>query len=116
MEAQRTWRCHSRSGSPLDLLRLLSGSLCLCGEMPLPEHYDELSELIMKRRKREAMMKAFNYRSYARYGLALLIAVGVSLAVVANARLADSPDQDIQKLNRFMQTAKGNTAAMQMFR
>ncbi len=62
------------------------------------------------------MMKAFNYRSYARYGLALLIAVGVSLAVVANARLADSPDQDIQKLNRFMQTAKGNTAAMQMFR
>ena len=62
------------------------------------------------------MMHPFSYRTYARYGLALLIVLGVSLVVVVRARLAVEPDQDIQKLNRFVQTAKSNTAAMQMFR
>jgi len=62
------------------------------------------------------MMHPFSYRSYARYGLTLLIVLGVSLVVVVRARLAVDPDQDIQKLNRFVQTAKSNTAAMQMFR
>jgi HEAT repeat protein len=62
------------------------------------------------------MMHPFSYRSYARYGLTLLIVLGVSLVVVVRARLAVESDQDIQKLNRFVQTAKSNTAAMQMFR
>ncbi len=62
------------------------------------------------------MMPPFSCRTYARYGLALLIVLGVSLVVVVRARLAVEPDQDIQKLNRFVQTAKSNTAAMQMFR
>ncbi|MFN2533104.1 MAG: HEAT repeat domain-containing protein [Pyrinomonadaceae bacterium] len=38
------------------------------------------------------------------------------LAALAQAQIARAGDQDIQKLNRFMQTAKGNTAAMQIFR
>jgi HEAT repeat protein len=71
----------------------------------------------MKRRtKIRNMMHPFSYRSYARYGITLLIVLGVSLVVVVRARLAVDPDQDIQKLNRFVQTAKSNTVAMQMFR
>src|SRR6266850_5292812 len=71
----------------------------------------------MKRRKNTRnMMHPFSYRGYARYGLTLSIVLGVSLVVVVRARLAVDPDQDIQKLNRLVQTAKSNTAAMQMFR
>jgi HEAT repeat protein len=62
------------------------------------------------------MMHLFSYRRYARYGLVLLIVLGVGLAAIVRAHLAGGPDQDIQKLNRFVQTSKSNTAAMQMFR
>src|SRR5258705_8239995 len=62
------------------------------------------------------MMHLFGYRRYARYGLVLLIVLGVGLAAIVRAHLAGGPDQDIQKLNRFVQTSKSNTAAMQMFR
>lgn len=61
-------------------------------------------------------MHAFSYRSFARYGLALLIVLSATTAAVVRARLAGSSDQDIQKLNRLVQTSKSNTAAMQMFR
>ena len=62
------------------------------------------------------MMNAFNYRRCARYALTLLVGLGVMFAVAVRARLAASPDQDIQKLNRLVQTSKSNTAAVQMFR
>src|SRR6266403_5138954 len=71
----------------------------------------------MKRgKKTRNMVHPSSYRRYARYGLTLFVVLGVSLVVVVRARLAVDPDQDIQKLNRFVQTAKSNTAAMQMFR
>ena len=61
-------------------------------------------------------MHPFSYRSFARYGLTLLIVLSATTAAVVRARLAGSSDQDIQKLNRLVQTSKSNTAAMQMFR
>ena len=61
-------------------------------------------------------MHPVNYRGYSRCGLALCIVFGVSFGAVVRARLAGWPDQDVQKLNRLVQTTKGNTAAMQMFR
>src|SRR5882724_4162345 len=66
--------------------------------------------------KKRVMMHPVNYRGYSRCGLALCIVFGVSFGVVVRARLAGWPDQDVQKLNRLVQTTKGNTAAMQMFR
>jgi HEAT repeat protein len=62
------------------------------------------------------MMHPFTYRNFARYGLASLIVLSATTAFVVRARLAGTPDQDIQKLNRLVQTSKSNTAAMQMFR
>jgi HEAT repeat protein len=51
-----------------------------------------------------------------RYALVLLVALSAGVALVTYTRRAYAIDQDIQKLNRFMQTAKVNTAAMQVFR
>ena len=56
------------------------------------------------------------YKTPLRHALLILIAVSASVTVVTYAQSAYAIDQDIQKLNRFMQTAKVNTAAMQVFR
>ena len=55
------------------------------------------------------------YRPQIRYGLALLAVVSVIALFTVCAQRAYGYDQDIAKLNRFMQS-KGNTASMQIFR
>ena len=52
----------------------------------------------------------------SRYVVLALVLLAVSLAAVVNARRAYSRDQDVQKLSRFVQTTRVNTAAMQVFR
>ena len=61
------------------------------------------------------MMYAWN-KWKMRYALLTLITLSVGLAVVVNARHAYGKDQEIQKLSRFVQGTKVNTAAMQIFR
>lgn len=51
-----------------------------------------------------------------RYAVVLLVASSVAVGLAVYTRQTFAVDQDIQKLNRFMQTAKVNTAAMQIFR
>lgn len=50
------------------------------------------------------------------FGFALLVLGSLVLALGQGARSVYGVDQDIQKLNRFMQGKKTNTAAMQTFR
>lgn len=59
------------------------------------------------------LMQLFNRR---RYALALLIVLAVFLGVVFRARLAYGSDQDIRKLNQFVQTSKSTAPSMKMFR
>ena len=56
------------------------------------------------------------YRTQIRVGIAFLALVTLGLAIVLHTQKAYGYDQDIAKLNRFMQTTKVNTAAMQIFR
>jgi len=51
-----------------------------------------------------------------RYVLLLLVAFSIMATVAINARRAYGSDQEVQKLSRFVQTTKVNTAAMQIFR
>lgn len=61
------------------------------------------------------MKHSVNFRPQIRFGLAL-VAVATVVAVFAiYAQRTSAFNQDIAKLNRFMQ-AKGNTASMQIFR
>jgi HEAT repeat protein len=62
------------------------------------------------------MMYPFNKRK-SRFVVVALVMLGLSVATAINARRADGKDQELQKLSRFVQTtARGNTAAMQIFR
>src|SRR5678815_1496306 len=49
-------------------------------------------------------------------GLAVLIILSLSLAGIVHSRQAFGIDQDVQKLNRFVQTPRSNPAAMKTFR
>ena len=51
-----------------------------------------------------------------RYVVLTLVVLAVSIAIVTNARRAYGSNQELQKLSRFVQTTKVNTAAMQIFR
>jgi TolA-binding protein len=51
-----------------------------------------------------------------RAALALLFSLSFVVAVLVYTQRAAAVDQDVQKLNRFMQTNKSNTAAMQIFK
>ncbi len=51
-----------------------------------------------------------------RYGLAGLLMLAIGLAGLIATRPAYGHDQDIQKLNRFVQTSTKDTPAMQLFR
>ena len=51
-----------------------------------------------------------------RAALALLFSLSFVVAVLVYTQRAAAIDQDVQKLNRFMQANKGNTAAMQIFK
>ena len=61
-------------------------------------------------------MQTLIHKTPIRHALVLLIALCAGVAFVSYTRRAYAIDQDIQKLNRFMQTTKVNTAAMQVFR
>ena len=61
------------------------------------------------------MKHLVNYRPEIRFGLALLAVATVATVFAICAQRASASDQDIAKLNRFMQN-KGNTASMQIFR
>jgi HEAT repeat protein len=49
-------------------------------------------------------------------GIALLVALALSVVGVIQTRQAFGNDQDVQKLNRFVQTPRSNPAAMKTFR
>ena len=49
-------------------------------------------------------------------GIAGLIMLALSIAAVVHTRQAFGHDQDVQKLNRFVQTPRSNPAAMKAFR
>jgi len=51
-----------------------------------------------------------------RAALALLFSLSFVMAVLVYTQRAAAIDQDVQKLNRFMQANKSNTAAMQIFK
>ena len=55
-------------------------------------------------------------RTQVRIGFALFVVLAIGLSLSLSARRVYGVDQDIQKLNRFMQGNKVNTAAMQIFR
>ena len=61
------------------------------------------------------MKHLVTYRPQIRAGLALLVVAAVVTVFAICAQRAYGYDQDIAKLNRFMQN-KGNTASMQIFR
>jgi HEAT repeat protein len=50
------------------------------------------------------------------FGLAVLIVLSLFIAGVVRTRQAFGHDQDVQKLNRFVQTPRSNPAAMKTFR
>jgi TolA-binding protein len=70
----------------------------------------------MRRLRPTMTMKTLIHKTPIRYALVLLIAMCAGVAFVSYTRRAYAIDQDIQKLNRFMQTKNVNTAAMQIFR
>ncbi len=61
-------------------------------------------------------MERVSRRRPAVYSLISLLVLSLCLVAVFRARLVDAKDQDIQKLNRFVQSTKGDTPAMRMFR
>jgi HEAT repeat protein/outer membrane protein assembly factor BamD (BamD/ComL family) len=62
------------------------------------------------------MKHLVTYRPHLRLGLALLaVATVVTVFAICTQRTYGS-DQDIKKLNQFVQTAKSNAASMQIFR
>ncbi|HEX8178600.1 MAG TPA: HEAT repeat domain-containing protein [Pyrinomonadaceae bacterium] len=63
-----------------------------------------------------AMMRLLKRRRPARYGLVVAIALVIACVGFVRPRTARGDDQDIQKLNRFVQTSKVDTPAMKMFR
>src|SRR4026207_1627748 len=57
------------------------------------------------------MKHLVKHRPHVKFFLALFAAI-----VFAGTQFAFGSDQDIAKLNRFVQTGKANTASMQVFR
>lgn len=61
-------------------------------------------------------MIPFNNCARVRNTLVLVVLLALGVAGVVRARLAYGYDQDVQKLNRFVQTSEGNTPAAKAFR
>ena len=61
-------------------------------------------------------MIPFNSRVRVRNAMILLVLVSLGVAGVVRVRLAYGYDQDVQKLNRFVQNSGGNTPAAKTFR
>lgn len=62
------------------------------------------------------MKHLITYRPHIRVGLALLAVATVGTVFVTFTERTFGYDQDIMKLNRFVQSTKANTASMQVFR
>ncbi len=62
------------------------------------------------------MKQLVTYRPHVRFGLAVLAAAMVATVFAIYTQRAHGYDQDIAKLNRFVQSSKANTASMQIFR
>lgn len=62
------------------------------------------------------MKNLLDYLPRSRTALALLVGLGLSAAALIYTQRTFAIDQDLQKLNRFVQTNKVNNAAMEMFR
>lgn len=62
------------------------------------------------------MMRLLNRARHERYSVAAFILIALSFAAVVSVRLVYGKDQDVQKLNRFVQTSRSNTPAMKAFR
>src|SRR5688500_9381620 len=62
------------------------------------------------------LLKQLSGLSRSPLGLALLIILSLSIAGIVHTRQAFSREQDVQKLNRFVQTPRSNPAAMKAFR
>jgi HEAT repeat protein len=61
-------------------------------------------------------MIPFNNCARVRNALVLVLLIALGVAAVVRARLAYGYDQDVQKLNRFVQTSGGSTPAAKVFR
>ena len=61
-------------------------------------------------------MIPFNNPARVRNALILLVMFSLGVAAVVRARFAYAYNQDVQKLNRFVQTSGGNTPAARAFR
>ena len=61
-------------------------------------------------------LKSLSRISRSPFGLAVLIILSLSIAGIVRTRQAFGHDQDVQKLNRFVQTPRSNPAAMKTFR
>jgi HEAT repeat protein len=61
-------------------------------------------------------MIPFNNRARVRAAIVLAVLVVLGVAAALRGRLAYGYDQDVQKLNRFVQTSGGNTPAAKAFR
>lgn len=62
------------------------------------------------------MFHSLNRTRLLRFGLVVLTGLALMGIVVLRSRLAHGRDQDVQKLNRFVQTARTDTPAMKLFR
>ncbi len=62
------------------------------------------------------LLKQLSSMSRSPLGLAILIILSLSIAGIVRTRQAFGYDQDVQKLNRFVQTPRSNPAAMKAFR
>jgi HEAT repeat protein len=62
------------------------------------------------------LLKQLGGMSRSPLGLAILIILSLSIAGIVRTRRAFGHDQDVQKLNRFVQTPRSNPAAMKAFR
>ena len=61
-------------------------------------------------------MIPFNNRARVRHALLLVPMLALGVAAVVRSQFAYGYDQDVQKLNRFVQTSGGNTPAAKAFR
>src|SRR5678816_1400450 len=62
------------------------------------------------------MTKITKTFSRVRVGMSLLLLLGLSTQIVLHAQRVYKVDQDIAKLNRFVQSSRSNPAAMKMFK
>lgn len=62
-----------------------------------------------------ALIRSFN-RQRAIFSVAIFAALTLAVGVIVPWRFAYAYDQDVQKLNRFVQTTRANTPAMKIFR